>query len=920
MPKSKKPNDPYASREAGRYDNPIPSREFIQEHLKNRKGPANFDHLVDELGLTSEGSHEALGRRLKAMVRDGQLLRNRRDGYAPVDKLDLIKGRVQGHRDGFGFLIPEDGSSDYYLGSRQMEQVFDGDIVLAREKNDKWSRRREAAIVEVVERSIQRIVGRYFEENGISYVTPESRRISQDVMIPPDARGDAKHGQYVLAEITEQPGLRHRAMGNITEVLGEASDPGVEVEVAIRQFQIPHTWGDDVEEALQTLAEEVREQDKFNRFDLRDLPFVTIDGEDARDFDDAVYCHAKKSGGWTLFVAIADVSHYIQPGSALDREAIQRGTSVYFPDHVVPMLPELLSNGLCSLKPKVDRLCMVCELSIGPAGRVGGYEFYEAVMHSQARLTYNQVGAFLDDSGSAEAEIIQKLNPDLIEPIEELHKLYGALRSARSARGTIDFDTVETRIVFGENRKIEEIVPTTRNDAHKIIEECMLAANVATARFLEKSELECLYRVHETPSEEKLKNLREFLGELGLSLGGGNKPKPREYQTLLSSILERPDFRLIQTVMLRSLKQAVYQPENLGHFGLAYSSYAHFTSPIRRYPDLLVHRAIRSLIRSEKPIEHVKRFETAQVLTQQQSYPYGMAEMLQFGEHSSMTERRADEATRDVTDWLKCVYVQDRVGEEFEGIVTAVTSFGLFVELENLYVEGLVHITALANDYYHFDKVKHRLVGERTGKVFRLGDSIRVRVMRVSVDEKKIDFEAADGGSSSKGGKGAGRGKSPGSEKRKGPGKARGKNSRPNNNRNLGSSERTQSAVEGSNKDEARKESNTRTAKTKRKPSRKNRKGKAERNAAAKGISKPESIMRGNGNEKSASDKTNSDKPKGETPKAAESKKKPKRRPKHPPKNKSKNKPGAAANASKTDAPKTKAPITKEPKTKTKPE
>ena len=797
MPKSKKPNDPHAAREAGRYSNPIPSREFIQEHLKNRKGPANFNHLVDELKLESEEAQEALARRLKAMVRDGQLMRNRRDGYAPVDKLELVKGRVQGHRDGFGFLIPEDGSSDYYLGSRQMEQVFDGDIVLVREKNDKWSRRREAVIVEVIERSVQRIVGRYFEENGINYVVPESRRISQDVMIPPDASGGAVSGQYVLAEITEQPGVRHRAVGKITEVLGEASDPGVEVDVAIRQFQLPHTWGDDVEEALQVLAEEVREQDKFDRFDLRDLPFVTIDGEDARDFDDAVYCKSKKGGGWLLYVAIADVSHYIQPGSALDREAIQRGTSVYFPDHVVPMLPELLSNGLCSLKPKVDRLCMVCELSIGPAGRVGGYQFYEAVMHSHARLTYNQVGAFLEDPDSAEAEIIQQQNPDLIKPVLELQKLYEALRSARSARGTIDFDTVETRIVFGENRKIEQIVPTVRNDAHKIIEECMLAANVATARFLEKSELEALYRVHETPSEEKLTNLREFLGEMGLSLGGGSKPKTREYQQLLASIKDRPDFQLIQTVMLRSLKQAVYQPENLGHFGLAYSSYAHFTSPIRRYPDLLVHRAIRSLIRSDQPMEHVRRFESAKLLTRQESYPYGMAEMLQFGEHSSMTERRADEATRDVTDWLKCVYMQDRVGEEFDGIVTAVTSFGLFVELADLYVEGLVHVTALANDYYQFDKVKHRLIGERTGKSFRLGDPLRVRVMRVSVDEKKIDFEAAGGDAAGKG-----PGKNP--RKNKGPGKGRtGGRGKRDDNKEGGSRNKPEGKRSGKSRDKA---------------------------------------------------------------------------------------------------------------------
>ncbi|MDG6403909.1 ribonuclease R, partial [Pseudomonas quasicaspiana] len=498
------------------------------------------------------------------------------------------------------------------------------------------------------------------------------------------------------------------------------------------------------------LKPEVEEKDKENRVDLRHLPFVTIDGEDARDFDDAVYCEAKPgklrlfSGGWKLYVAIADVSSYVKIGSALDAESQVRGTSVYFPERVVPMLPEQLSNGLCSLNPHVDRLAMVCEMTISKTGEMTDYVFYEAVIHSHARLTYNKVSTMLEQPKSSDARQLRGEYPDVLPHLKQLYALYKVLLGARHVRGAIDFETQETRIIFGTERKIAEIRPTTRNDAHKLIEECMLAANVATAEFLKKHEIPALYRVHDGPPPERLEKLRAFLGELGLSLHKGKDgPTPKDYQALLETVRDRPDYHLIQTVMLRSLSQAVYSSDNNGHFGLNYEAYTHFTSPIRRYPDLLTHRAIRSVIRSKQDTPHVRRAGAA-VIPKARIYPYDDAILEQLGEQCSMNERRADEATRDVVNWLKCEFMKDRVGESFPGVITAVTGFGLFVELTDIYVEGLVHVTALPGDYYHFDPLHHRLAGERTGRSFRLGDTVEVRVMRVDLDERKIDFEMAE--------------------------------------------------------------------------------------------------------------------------------------------------------------------------------
>ena len=760
--------DPEAAREAEKYDNPIPSRELILQHLGERGSPAAREELVEEFGLASEEDIEALRRRLRAMERDGQLIYTRRGTYAPVDKLDLVCGRVSGHRDGFGFLIPDDGSDDLFLSPAQMRLVFDGDRCLARVAGLDRRGRREGAIVEVISRAHESIVGRYHIESDVGFVIPDNPKIQQEVLVTPGRALDAKPGQFVEVKITHWPTQRFQPQGDIVEVIGNYMAPGMEIDVALRSFDIPHVWPEAVLKEAARLKPEVEEKDKHKRVDLRHLPFVTIDGEDARDFDDAVYC--EKPGGWKLltggfrlYVAIADVSHYVKVDSALDKEAVVRGNSVYFPERVVPMLPEELSNGLCSLNPHVDRLAMVCEITLSKSGKMTDYQFYEAVMHSHARLTYNKVSTMLEQPKSAEGKRLSAEYAEVLPHLKQLYSLYKVLLKARHTRGAIDFETQETRIVFGADRKIAEIKPTERNDAHKLIEECMLCANVATATFLQKHEIPALYRVHDAPPLERQEKLRAFLGELGLSLHKGKEgPTPKDYQALLEKIQGRPDFHVIQTVMLRSLSQAVYSAENHGHFGLNYEAYAHFTSPIRRYPDLLVHRAIRSVIRSRRDTPHVRR-EGAPSMPKARIYPYDEAALEQLGEQCSMTERRADEATRDVVNWLKCEFMKDRVGETFPGVITAVTGFGLFVELTDIYVEGLVHVTAMPGDYYHFDPLHHRLSGERSGRSFRLGDSVEVRVMRVDLDERKIDFELTAGGTKAAGQRdGAERGREPG--------------------------------------------------------------------------------------------------------------------------------------------------------------
>ncbi|MGR9051248.1 MAG: ribonuclease R [Gammaproteobacteria bacterium] len=712
--------DPFAEREAAKYENPIPSRELIVELLKHRGKPLLRQQIAEQFGLDDPEQLEALRRRLRAMERDGQLLFNRRREYCLVNSKDLIAGRVIGHADGFGFLKPDDGSDDLFLSPREMRSLMHNDRALVRIAGVDRKGRREAALVEILERNTQQIVGRLFIERGVIFVVPDNKKIAQDVLIPPDEIGKGTKGQIVVVEIIEQPSSRNQPIGRVVEVLGDHMAPGMEIEMAIRTYELPHVWPSALLEEIEGLTHEVPETSKQGRIDLRNLPLVTIDGEDARDFDDAVYCK-KTPKGWKLLVAIADVSHYVRIGSALDAEAKNRSTSVYFPEQVIPMLPEILSNGLCSLNPKVDRLCMVCELTMNEEGQALRSKFYDAVMRSHARLTYTEVAAILVDGDETLADKYRELLPHL----RDMYALFKNMRTAREKRGAMDFDTEETRILFGENRKIEKIVPAVRNDAHKLIEEFMITANTAAARYLNRKKMPKLLRIHDGPDAEKLLALKTFLGEMGLSLGGGAQPTPLDYMKLVESIKDRPDAHLIQTVLLRSMSQAVYSPDLKGHFGLALDAYAHFTSPIRRYPDLLVHRAIRHCLQGKTP----------------ESFVYGLSDMVSLGEHCSANERRADDATRDVVNWLKCEYMMNKVGEEFIGIISAVTSFGFFVELTDIYVEGLVHISNLAQDYFHFDPVNHQLLGERTGIRYRLGDSVSVKVVRVDLDEKKIDFE-----------------------------------------------------------------------------------------------------------------------------------------------------------------------------------
>jgi ribonuclease R len=728
--KSKPPfsqKDPYHQRESEKYAVPIPSREHIMDILEEFGRPISRQQLITKLDVSDESKQEALGFRLRAMLRDGQLMQDRRGRYCLLKRINLQRGMVQGHPDGFGFFIPDDGQDDMVISAKEMRAVMHGDMVLAYQAGVDRRGRPEAKIHEVLEHANSNVVGRFFTEHGVSFVVPDSKRLTQDISISQEACLGAKNGQMVLVEMVAYPSKRNQAIAKVVHILGDHMAPGMEIEVAILAHSIPSRWPGNIQASLSAVPSEVHKDDLHGRTDLRHLPFVTIDGEDAKDFDDAVYCSPKAKGAYQLYVAIADVSHYVGIDTPLDEEAARRGNSVYFPGRVVPMLPEALSNGICSLNPLVDRLCMVVEMSISAEGKISRSRFYRAVIHSQARLTYTQVSEWLS-AGRAEPKYAA-----VFPMLQALHQLYTILQQSRKQRGAMDFDTTETRIEFDEQRKIQRILPVVRNDAHRLIEECMLAANVATARFLERAKIPTLYRVHAAPEDDKILALRKFLGEFGLTLGGGKKPTPKDFQATLTAIGERPERHMIEMVMLRSLKQAKYIESNDGHFGLAYSAYTHFTSPIRRYPDLLIHRAIGFLL--DNPSE--------------QNFIYTEEDMSCFGKHCSETERRADEATREVVSWLKCEYMQDKLGQVFRGRISAVTGFGLFVELDEVYVEGLVHVTSLKNDYYAFDPSKHRLVGERGGHVYRLGDKMTVLVARVDLDERKIDFEPVDESESS---------------------------------------------------------------------------------------------------------------------------------------------------------------------------
>lgn len=709
--------DPFLARESARYENPLPSREFILQILAEAGEPMEESVLADFLGI-EEHEATAFSRRLGAMQREGQILRNRKNAILVADKLELIPGTVEGHPDGYGFLRRDDSAgNDLYLSPSEMQKVIHGDRVVVRVSGVDRRGHQEAGIVEVIERVRTKVVGTLNVSSGLVFVEPADRRIGRQIHVPHGDCGKAKHGDIVVITLEDMPSTASRRpqfFGRITEVLGRTLDPGMEIEVALRKHALPFEFSKDAVRQASRVPEAVRSRDSSGRLDLRHLPFVTIDGETAKDLDDAVWAE-RQGSGFRLIVSIADVSHYVNHGDPIDVSARERGTSVYFPRRVIPMLPEVLSNGICSLNPDEDRLCLACEMEIAESGKIKSYTFHTAVFRSHARLTYEKVADLLF-SGTSDGY------PDsagLLSQLQILEACFRALLKARQKRGAIDFETTETRIIFDDNGKIARIVPVVRNDAHRMIEEFMLAANVSASEFLQKADHPALFRVHEGPTDEKLVMLRDFLKEFGLHLQGVGKPSARNYAELLEEIKKRPDRELLQTVLLRSLQQARYTPENVGHFGLAYEGYTHFTSPIRRYPDLLVHRAIKAVLSGTR---------------------YHPGDWGQLGAHCSQTERRADEASREVETWLKCYYMKDRVGDEFPGSVSGVAPFGLFVALDDVYVEGMIHISELGNDYFHFDASKHQLLGERTGKRYRLADRVRIRIARVDLDTARIDF------------------------------------------------------------------------------------------------------------------------------------------------------------------------------------
>ena len=699
-------SDPHYHREAEKYESPIPSREHILSFIQEK--PKSKRQLFEVLSLEDD-QKKAFERRLRAMVRDKQLSCNKSGVYRPFSNRGLISGTVIANPKGFGFVSLDKGGKDLRLSSQQMKLAFHGDKVKVRLLN----RKLDAEIVEVTE-TVNTLVGRLHIDKKGSYVVVDDKRIKHQIDIVEFLEG-CSDNQVVVVEVLTSPTLEKNATGRITSILGNYLDEGVEVDSAIHRHQIPSTFGDEALKESAKLPTKVLPKDKENRIDIRNLELVTIDGEDSRDFDDAVYAIPSKKG-WKLIVAIADVSHYVKEGTELDTESLERGNSVYFPHRVVPMLPEVISNGLCSLNPEVERLCMACEMEIDSVGSLLEYKFYPAVILSHARLTYTEVNEMLENKKSP----LRKKYSNVQENVDFLYGLYQTLRISRQKRGVMDFDRIESQILFDDKGKIENIIARKRNDAHKLIEECMLMANQAAAKYLQRENEDFLYRVHPKPTSEKVEVTRQFLNAIDLRLEGGLEPDSSDFAKLLKNAIGREDENIIKTVVLRTMKQATYTPKNEGHFGLAFEDYTHFTSPIRRYPDLLVHRAIkRSLLNNHR--EQSNR-------------------MVEMGAHLSMTERRADDASRDVEQWLKCEYMRDKVGESFSGVISGVAGFGLFVELTDIFVEGLVSVRDLKEDYFIFDDVHHQLKGQRGGRIYRLGDTIKVKVVSVNLDDRKIEF------------------------------------------------------------------------------------------------------------------------------------------------------------------------------------
>lgn len=721
---AKRPATPKAaSKQPAAAKQQAPEAFPITEILRSAGCPLPFAELAARAGALSEAARQRMSAEIDALIQAGGLVRNRREEYCLSERLPLIVGTVSGHRDGHGFLHPDDRSAPIVLPYRQMREVMHGDRASVRISGKDQRGRPEGAIVKVLERGRTEIVGRLYEESGIPVVVPDNPRIAHRVLVPREHLAGAVAGQVVLVRLIEQPSRNAQPLGHVVKVLGEHAAPGMETEIAIHSHGLPFEFPERAVAEAEAFGGAVSAAAKRGREDLRELPLVTIDGEDARDFDDAVYCEKIRTG-WKLIVAIADVASYVEPGSALDLEAQHRGTSVYFPNRVIPMLPEALSNGLCSLNPAVDRLCLCCEMKVDAAGKITKARFFEGLMRSAARLTYTKVAAYLANPALSTESEVTAVGPQL----EHLHEVFKALHSARSERGALDFDAPEVKTRFGADGRIAAFVEQPRNDAHRLIEECMIAANVQAARFLKKHRIPTLYRVHGKPEEDRLEQLRVFLRGFAIELPVERDLEPKDLSAILAKIAASDEAHLIQTVVVRSMPQAVYQPGNIGHFGLALPEYAHFTSPIRRYPDLLVHRGIR----------HVLRGGNAE------SFAWTEGKMAELGQQCSFTERRADEATRDAMSWLKCEYMQDKIGEEFDALVTGVVDFGLFVQAKGLQIDGLVHVSGLGSDYFSRDSSGYRLVGARSGRVFRLGDHLRVRLINVVIDERKIDFELAE--------------------------------------------------------------------------------------------------------------------------------------------------------------------------------
>ena len=716
---------PQKSRKTGKkkpYRHPVPGPNEIIDFLQSSGRPVKVDAMLQAFDLKGQRMRTLLVDRLYAMARNGQILENRRGEYCLTAKLDLVTGTVRGHPDGFGFVRRDDGEpEDVYLSAREMRSLFDGDRVAVRITGLDRRGRAEGKLVDVLERGAREVAGQFIRERGIGLVVPDNPKISHRILVPKGEAGAAKPGDMVVVDILDYPTHIQQATGRIITVIGAPEDKGIATDVAIHSHAIPYKWPHAVLDEIEKFGTSVPTAAKRDRADLRDVDLVTIDGADARDFDDAVHCE-RSGNGWRLLVAIADVAHYVSVGSALDKEATRRGTSVYFPDRVVPMLPEVLSNGLCSLNPKVDRLCMVCDMRVNADGKVTRATFLEGVMRSKARLTYNQVSDFLE--GRSDTSVPKALHG----AIRNLHGLYKALAKARARRGAIELDLPQTRFRLGARGEIERIEVVPRNDAHRLIEECMIAANVQAAKFLKRHRIQGLYRVHDKPDPDRFDELRLFLVSLGLKVAHPEHVQPRDFTKIIRQTADRPDATAIMMTMLRSLTHAEYTPANIGHFGLALESYAHFTSPIRRYPDLLVHRAIRHVLQGGKPGR----------------YSYSARDMDRLGFITSAAEKRAEEATREVEAWLKCQYMEGHLGDEFDGVITGVTNFGVFVQITDLLVDGLVHVTSLTNDYYHFDSGSQSLVGERTGRTYRLGEAMRVQVQRVDMDTRRIDFRPVE--------------------------------------------------------------------------------------------------------------------------------------------------------------------------------